>query len=187
MQLVREFYEEVLRKLVNSPAPVVIRSIIYDPRFTAKWVIENLDNFDFDDSLPEYYQMLFSEFDDNADSEDVLTFACTSDDVHDPVENGEYIYYTGVVSPGIGVLFMQATHGWILPSYLMICGPNIQIEVSNCKMDVMVYPVNTVLRDILLTSNDGIREEKIIEFLRNSDRPRLPDRRQDDLYFLTPE
>jgi hypothetical protein len=117
-----------------------------------------------------HYEWLFTQLDKMVKRNE-LREICTSDEIDEPLEAGDYTYYLVefIDEWCMAGIYMQPSHPWVFPRRLTFYAQSGRIEMSVETSKIIVYPKNHNVMH-LFTQNPDIAGIK--EYLRNTDRPR---------------
>lgn len=131
-----------------------------------------LSIYSYKKDLLESYNEIFAAT-DNDIKENRLKFVCSSADIKEETEHGDYDYYmTYMWFSGAVILYMKPSHKDAYPHKLMLYGQSLMITISDDKENIKVTPMGNNLID-KITHN--IEKDILIvrEYLRCTDRESL--------------
>ena len=180
LELTNLLYNEIITLAKNKIIPYRIYSIIYDPRFTPIWIINDIKSnkekqIDYDkyDSDSCYYYIM-EELSDFVNNINLSLYICDSIDLDD--ENtiyGDYLFYIGFINDNIPFLYMESSHMFEYPPRLILYGSKFQIEINSDKIGIDVYKTVPSIRNQFFINDEKERILSIKDMLFHSDRPRI--------------
>ena len=100
-------------------------------------------------------------------------FLCSSCDIGDGIEQGDYEYYFGTDRDdmtAIGYIYMYSHHSKTYPSRVMFYMKNYLITMIKDGEDLLMHPLDPGIYDMMMDLKDDTRRDKIIDHLRNINR-----------------
>lgn len=119
------------------------------------------------DELTEFYRPLFSELVNDMNN---MEFICTSDDINDPAEVGDFDYLASWLDHSTPFIYQRGSHPMYYPSRVIIFAKDCQITIDSDKPYAAVDPLNPNVRKIFDLSREE-RHDAFIDYLKSTDRP----------------
>ena len=179
-ELTMALYHALERLAPRCPYyPYEETSLLLDPRFTPSPLYPNENRANTKEDLEQIidldgghaYEFVFHELEELSSLFNVPGMVCTSDDIEEDPTHGEFMYSAGMINAEVGLLFMESTHPWALPSRLILCDQKWQYEVSTDRLPITICPVNTGMLGLLMSSDRKRLTDGITTMLRRSNRP----------------
>lgn len=176
MPIYDEFYDACRSIASKSVLPLETNAIVFDDRFNEESVINDLKRgfYPFAFDYPVYYQIVISNIWYHVRHNKDISFICDSDELQEPPNRADFIYYAGSLDSNIGVLFMAPRHQFYYPYRAILYGQEYQFEFGQDWQEVKMFPVNHSIRKIMMIPNEKERIRKVTKYLRETDRPVIP-------------
>lgn len=172
--LLHTFYSKVYQRIKDhDPEQIFIDTdMIRDLEFTPN-IFGNLKEL-LENDGGYAWRHIMREVDEEINQHGDAHYICDSETARDPIEHGEFNYYTGWLNPSVPFLFAIPPFPWVaLPTYLTLYDPVVTIDLRSDKPDVLITPTNVKVLEIMHTKPFDLKQQRVIEMLRNSDRPKL--------------
>lgn len=164
------FYTEVLEISKRDDLPAVIGSRFLRRKYKNKLGFEG------------YFDILFNSLNWIVENTGYGIHICDSEDIEDPSTYGDYCYWGGNVSNGLGFIFMESSHPWHFPHRAILYGPEMKITIDGDTSDILVAASSPEEFEKFHIGDPDFQKETLMDLLKQFDRPRLWKREEGEIF-----
>lgn len=164
------FYTEVMEIAKRDSLPTIIGSRYLRQKYKNKLAFDG------------YFDILFNSMNWIVENTEYAIHVCDSEDIEDPSVYGDYSYWGGTVSNGLGFIFMESSHPWHFPHRAILYGPEMKITIDGDTSDILVATSNMNEFEKFHINDPKIQKETLKYLLMEFDRPKLWKREEGDVW-----
>lgn len=103
-------------------------------------------------------------------------YICDSEDIHEELEHGDYLYYyIPYDEKSSWFLYMESTHPWGLPNRIIQFSDSTQLYAEEWNSEIVIIPSNPQWSNAVISdgTTSTVNIARLKELLESSDRPKI--------------